>query len=470
MKKNAGTKKSWIYELKLPKIVTRQHVKGIPQTLEALKGHLDFLKSFGKAGKKEVPQPPNLLFYGAPGAGKTFLACLLATESGAKFVPALEAPYTKWNADSIEKVFDDCCHWVNKNKKSLILFWDEFDAIAKKKNRQNISVMEATMVSQLLSQLDGHMEKTPGLVVIGATNNIDEIEPSIYRAGRLKTVPFDELDEEGMLFILKELAKDAGLPESFDYQTVAEMLSGETASMAAQIINRTCFPSALGSKTGPITEEDFFQAVVEEKVGFKTNKILTAREKKMVVIHEIGHGLVSTLLGHPAQMLILSPRKDKKESWGNTLARITRGILSKKDLDDHIAMLYGGIIAEEVCDIEGSAGAGADLEEAGSLAAWWVDSFMRKQSVGRANLIGITDAHHDSWGLHPLPTESLRRESEKLIKKLLDAAEKMAFSALKKVGKKKILTLAHLLENQDIIPRNTFLKYCKKVGIKFPSK
>jgi len=96
--------------------------------------------------------------------------------------------------------------------------------------------MEATMVSQLLSQLDGHMQKTPGLVVIGATNNIDEIEPSIYRAGRLKTVPFDELDEEGMLFILKELAKDAGLPESFDYQTVAEMLSGETASMAAQKI------------------------------------------------------------------------------------------------------------------------------------------------------------------------------------------------------------------------------------------
>src|SRR3989344_6789032 len=146
MKKNAGTKKSWIYELKLPKIVTRQHVKGIPQTLEALKGHLDFLKSFGKKGKKEVPQPPNLLFYGAPGAGKTFLSCWLATESRAKFVSAMKAPYTKWDADSIEKVFDDCRDWINQNKRPLILFWDELDGIAKKKNRQNATVVEATMV------------------------------------------------------------------------------------------------------------------------------------------------------------------------------------------------------------------------------------------------------------------------------------------------------------------------------------
>jgi transitional endoplasmic reticulum ATPase len=128
--------------------------------------------------------PPHVgaLLYGPPGTGKTLLAKALANECGVNFI-AVDGPeiFTKWLGESEEGVRQ--VFRIARQVAPAVIFFDQLEAIAPIRGRHSGSMTTDRVVSQLLAELDG-VEQLSGVIVLGATNRIDLIDPSILRPGR----------------------------------------------------------------------------------------------------------------------------------------------------------------------------------------------------------------------------------------------------------------------------------------------
>ena len=158
-------------------------------------------KAFGK------PVSGGLLLYGPPGCGKTFLARAIAGELDARFVPVtLHDTLDMWLGNSeqnLHAIFTEA-----RSETPTVLFLDEVDAIGQKRSRANSSSMRS-IVAQLLSELDGAVDRNDGVFVIGATNAPWDVDPALRRPGRFdRTVLVLPPDEEARAAILELHLRD----------------------------------------------------------------------------------------------------------------------------------------------------------------------------------------------------------------------------------------------------------------------
>lgn len=461
----SGDYPKWIDQLPPPKKVTRQDIKGIKETLEAVNPLIIFLKNFQKFKRKNVPQPPHMMFYGGPGTGKNLVSMYIAHETQTKYIHSANTKYKTWTPETIHDIFEDCRAWVKNNNNKLILFLDEIDSVAKRKDKGGIS--DSLVVGQLLTELDGPTLNPYGLVIIGATNNFNDIEPSIRRAKRLGAcVNFHSPDYTGVLEIMSELAKDIGLPPDLDYPVVAEACNGQTAAFIKQLLEKAKTYEAMQMSTGQLTNTGLFKALVEETVGFKLPQGLGPDKALAVAIHEIGHALVAIKVGLPPQFLTLTPRGINQEIRAGC-SFLNHPLESLEHFKNRIAICYGGLLAEDSCGITRELLSESDLHTASQLAAYAVDNLMRKSLTGLCNLSGATETRMVSWGQSTLPPETVRMECVKLSKELLDGAEVIAQKIINSIDSNKIKSLAEaLIKNcPDIVPRSNLLRYCQKLKI-----
>jgi transitional endoplasmic reticulum ATPase len=128
--------------------------------------------------------PPHVgcLLYGPPGTGKTLLAKAIANECGVNFI-SVDGPeiFTKWLGESEEGVRQ--IFRIARQVAPTVIFFDQLEAIAPVRGQHSGSMTADRVVSQLLAELDG-VEQLSGVIVLGATNRIDLIDPSILRPGR----------------------------------------------------------------------------------------------------------------------------------------------------------------------------------------------------------------------------------------------------------------------------------------------
>lgn len=150
-----------------------------------------------------VSPATGILLYGPPGTGKTLLARAIAHECGVNFLP-VEGPeiFTKWLGESEETIRH--IFRVARQLAPTIIFFDQLDALAPQRGRDLGSQTTERVVNQLLTELDG-IEPRSEVIVLGATNRIDLIDPSVLRPGRLSThilVPLpDDADRAAILRI-----------------------------------------------------------------------------------------------------------------------------------------------------------------------------------------------------------------------------------------------------------------------------
>ena len=189
--------------------------------------HPEYFKEMG------IEPPKGILLYGPPGCGKTLLAKAVATESGANFI-AIKGPevLSKWVGESeraIREVFSKA-----RQAAPCVVFFDEIDAIAPRRGYRVDSGVTERVVSQLLTEMDG-IQRLEGVVVIGATNRPDILDPALLRPGR-----FDRLiyvpppDKKARLEILKVHTRKMPLAEDVNLEEIAELTEGYTgADLAA---------------------------------------------------------------------------------------------------------------------------------------------------------------------------------------------------------------------------------------------
>lgn len=199
-------------------------VKGSLQ--EAVEWPLNHPEAFERLG---IRPPRGILLYGPPGTGKTLVAKAVANESGANFL-SVKGPevLSKWVGES-EKAVREIFKKAKQSAPSIV-FLDEIDSIAPRRGAYEGSHVTESVVNQLLTSIDG-LESMEGVVIVGATNRPDIIDPGLLRAGR-----FDRLlhvkapDDEGRAKVLKVHMKNMPLASDVDVPALAAITKGYVGS------------------------------------------------------------------------------------------------------------------------------------------------------------------------------------------------------------------------------------------------
>jgi len=192
-------------------VVSYEDIGGLKGELEKVKEMIQLpIKHPTIFNRLGIDPPKGVLLHGPPGTGKTLIAKAVANESGASFYtingPEIMSKFYGQSEENLRKIFDE----AEKNAPSII-FIDEIDAIAGKRSETHGEV-EKRVVSQLLTLMDG-LKGRGKLIVIGATNIPDSLDPALRRPGRFdREIRIDAPDKDGRKEILQIHTR--GMPKS----------------------------------------------------------------------------------------------------------------------------------------------------------------------------------------------------------------------------------------------------------------
>jgi transitional endoplasmic reticulum ATPase len=197
-----------------------------------------------------------ILLYGPPGCGKTFFAEAIAGEFGLSFlrVPlgAAQSQFIGGAAKGIEAVFRSA-----RSQAPCLLFFDEFDAVAGKRN-DAATQHEAQMVNALLQQIDAHRD-VPGIVLAAATNRLDDIDSAAIREGRFDyKVRIPKPDFDARREILQVLLRDRPHDPGLDVTELAQDMDGFTAAQVRHVVDEAAMLALEGDS--PIAEGHLAEA------------------------------------------------------------------------------------------------------------------------------------------------------------------------------------------------------------------
>ena len=242
-------------------------IGGLEEVKQQLKEAVEWPLKYPGAFKRMGIRPPRgILLYGPPGCGKTLLARAVATESEANFI-AIKGPeiYSKWVGES-EKAIREVFRKGRMAAPSII-FFDEFDAIVPRRGMGiGDSMVTERVISQLLTEMDG-LVALENVVVIGATNRPDIIDPAVLRPGRMDRIIYvPPPDEEARFQILKIHTRNMPLAEDVDLREIAKRTEGYSGA-DLETVCREAAMNALRKDINAkhVTKEDFEEAL--KKVG-----------------------------------------------------------------------------------------------------------------------------------------------------------------------------------------------------------
>jgi cell division protease FtsH len=343
-------------------------VIGAQEAKAALQDIVSFLKhpeSFTRLGARPTR---GVLLSGPPGTGKTLLARALAGETGAAFIACTGADFSaKYYGAGIAKV--KSLFRTARKQSSCIIFIDEIDGIGQRTDsREGPGASESNrIINQLLVEMDG-FAKEARIIVIGATNLVDNIDPALRREGRFDRhvrVRLPDVKEREQL--LAHYGKDITTADDVDYAQLARLTMGLSPAAIAAAVNQAALLAARHGRAG-VDMQDFMDAVETKHMGEVSGRALNQDERTRTATHEAGHALIATLLGTgKVEKVSVLPRGD---ALGVTLVSDddNRLLRTQIELENRIQMLLAGRCAEELIYGQASTGAGHDLQQASKIA------------------------------------------------------------------------------------------------------
>ena len=345
-------------------------VAGEEEAKESLAEIVDYLHNPKKYTEVGASMPKGVLLVGPPGTGKTMLAKAVAGEANVPFFSISGSEFVEMfvgmGASKVRDLFSQA-----KEKAPCIVFIDEIDAIGKKRDGQmgGNDEREQTL-NQLLTEMDG-FEGNNGVMILAATNRPESLDPALTRPGRFdRRIPVELPDLKGREDILKVHAKKVKLADDVNFHTIARMASGASGAELANIVNEAAL-RAVRDGRAYVTEADLEESIEVVIAGYqKKNAVLSDQEKRVVAYHETGHALVAAMQSHsaPVQKITIIPRTSGALGYTMQVEQGDKYLLTKKEIEDKIAVYTGGRAAEEVVFGEITTGASNDIEQATKLA------------------------------------------------------------------------------------------------------
>ncbi|HZB37878.1 MAG TPA: ATP-dependent zinc metalloprotease FtsH [Beijerinckiaceae bacterium] len=428
--------------------VTFDDVAGVDEAKDELREVVDFLKNPEEYGRLGGRMPKGVLLVGPPGTGKTLLAKAVAGEAKVPFFSISGSEFVEMfvgvGAARVRDLFEQA-----RSKAPAIIFIDELDALGRARGigpyAGGHDEKEQTL-NQLLVELDG-FDSRAGLVLLGATNRPEILDPALLRAGRFdRQVLVDRPDKKGRIQILQVHMKKAKLAPDVDAEKVAALTPGFTGADLANLVNEAAL---LATRRGAdaVTMADFNNAVERIVAGLeKRNRLLNPKERDIVAYHEMGHALVALALpgADPVHKVSIIPRG--VGALGYTIQRPTedRFLMTKEELENKMAVLLGGRAAELIVFGHFSTGAADDLRRVTDIARSMVTRYGMSQKLGSVAYERDTRSFLQGPDLPMAPRE--RDFGEETGNAIDDEVKSIVDSALER-------TLGILRERRDVLER-----------------
>jgi cell division protease FtsH len=364
--------------------ITFADVAGAGEALAELREIRDYLADPSKYLAVGAAAPKGVLLVGPPGTGKTLLAKAVAGEADAAFFSLSGSDFVESlvgvGAARVRDLFRKA-----RKVSPAIIFIDELDAAGRKRGAgigQGNDEREQTL-NQILVEMDG-FGGDGGLVVMGATNRPDILDPALLRPGRFdRQVVIDVPDVHGRLEILRlhgakrPLAPDASLEE------VARQTPGFSGAELANVINEAALLSVRDGRA-QIDAATLDEAIDRVVAGPAKHHILTEQERWLIAIHEASHAVVTDALGHTASTRKLSivARGRQLGTAAHMLSDRDQTIMTKPDLQSQLIVITAGLAGERIAFGHTSTSVHDDLHAATALARSMVTSFGMSEALG----------------------------------------------------------------------------------------
>ncbi|WP_297809953.1 ATP-dependent metallopeptidase FtsH/Yme1/Tma family protein [uncultured Helicobacter sp.] len=350
--------------------LTFEDVAGISEAKNELEEIIDYLKSPKKYQDFGVKLPKGVLLVGVPGVGKTLIAKALAGEAKVPFFYQSGASFVQIYVGMGAKRVHDLFTKAKLNAPSII-FIDEIDAVGKARGGMRNDEREATL-NQLLTEMDG-FEDSSGVMVIGATNNVESLDDALLRSGRFDRRIFVELpDLQERIKILKVHTRNKTC--NFDFEEISKLCVGFSGAALASLINEAAL-YAIKRNSNTITKEDILNVRDKVMLGVRKKLSFSDKEKEILAYYQAAKAFSAYSLEIPFEKATL---------MSDGLKSIDKEFLSKNEIESKIKIYLSGIAVLELLYQERYSHAKEDLNTAKTLARQMVESYgMGEYLLGR---------------------------------------------------------------------------------------
>ena len=353
-------------------------------------------------------------------------------------------------------------------KAPCIIFIDEIDTIGKK--RDGLSGIggnderEQTL-NQLLSEMDG-FNASKGVIILGATNRPDSLDPALLRPGRFdRRIPVELPDLQGRVDILKVHAKKVKMGDNVDFDAIARMAVGASGAELANMINEAALRAVRAGRRF-VTQADLEESVEVVIAGYqKKNAILSDKEKRIVAYHEIGHALVAALQSHsaPVTKITIIPRTSGALGYTMQVDEDEHNLMSKEEIENKIATLTGGRIAEDLIFHSITTGASNDIEQATKLARAMVTRFGMTEEFGMVALETVSNQYlggDASLACSPDTSTAIDKKVIEVVRTQYEKAENLLKTHMKELN-----GLANYLYDHETITGDEFMGLLEQMKV-----
>ncbi len=376
--------------------VTFADVAGIDEAKAELAEVVDFLRNPDRYRKLGARIPRGVLLQGPPGTGKTLLARAVAGEAGVPFFSSSASEFIEAivgiGASRVRDLFQQA-----KDAAPAIIFIDELDAVGRARGGGGASLgghdeREQTL-NQILTEMDG-FDSSDQVVVTGATNRPDVLDPALLRPGRFdRRVTVQPPDAAGRAAILRVHTRSLPLADDVDLDALASTTPGMVGADLANLANEAALLAARRSHDS-VTRADFTDALERILLGAERKIVLSKEDRRRIAYHEGGHAILGMLTpgADPVRKVSIIPRG---QALGVTLSTPDDDVfnLSEEELRAKIRVALGGRVAEEEVFGDITTGAESDIQHVTRIARGMVGRWGMSEKVG---FLTVTPAEQQS--------------------------------------------------------------------------
>ncbi|MBI2021960.1 ATP-dependent zinc metalloprotease FtsH [Candidatus Daviesbacteria bacterium] len=427
-------------------------VAGVDEAKKELEEVVDFLKNPQKYKEIGARTPKGVLLVGPPGTGKTLLSRAVAGEAGVPFFSIAGSEFMEMLVGVGAARVRDMFAQAKKNAPSII-FVDEIESIGRMRGfgmSGGHDEREQTL-NQILVEMDG-FAPNESVIVIGATNRPDLLDPALVRPGRFDrrvVIGMPDLTERRAIIELHMKGKP--FDKDVNIERIARRTVGFSGADLANMLNEAAILAAREAKK-VIDNKDLEEAATKVKLGPQRKRMQTENDRKLSAYHEAGHALVGHNLPNidPVHRITIVSRG---MTGGHTMFPPTedRSNETKSRLLEQIATALGGRAAEELIFRDISTGAANDLEVATGIAKEMVTEY-GMSSLGPINI--KPKAVFGLWSRGPdegnVVSEAMQAKVDGEVKKIIDTGYAQALVILKKNKTKLDKVAKALLETETL--------------------
>ena len=375
-------------------------VIGVEEAKDALQDIVAYLKRPKKFADLGAKAPKGVILEGHFGAGKTMLARAVAGEAGVPFIALSGSDFSDMflgvGVRRVKKLFE-----LARKNAPCVIFIDEIDGLGKRSGGSSGAETENNrIINALLVELDGFTSGS-GIVVLGATNNVANLDPALIRPGRFNRTCHlglpDVGEREALFRIYAATLRTAG---EADFRQLARLSAGLSPASIANAVNSAALLAAKEDATA-VTQEHLQRTLEQTLMGGPSSagqSAMGADERERIAVHEAGHALVAKLLnvGVVEKVSILKRGHALGVTW---VTREQDAILqSEPEVRARMTMLLAGRGAEALVLKTASTGAANDLEHVSRTAFRMVTEFGFSSDIGPFSYAGLPE--QERQGVH----------------------------------------------------------------------